>query len=460
MPRHATSAPSPRKILAWTAGSLAGLGLVGYIGGQIWLTRYLHSPEFRARIEERSGITLRAQVQVSPPRLENGQFFSNGFQALGIEEAAFSKVVAENIRGNYQMPSFLRLLFGERQVVAKDVEVQKFTAEIFPERKVPLSLPPRDPGEHNVKLENASVRTIQVTWKSGELSGSSARINAMEGGWKIEGENGTLLTDWGLPAFELSSARLVYKEKEKTVIVQEAKARAAGGEVTATGEFNPKTLADLQLTVKDVNVTPLLPEDWRARLHGRLHGEGRLKCPVEGPDSGLYRLSGQVSLKQGTLEALPVLNKIADYTRTEQFRRLPIDQLTGDFTFERKGNALRVTNLVLESRQLLKITGAFTILNGQIDGTFAFGITPSPLKWLPGAQEKVFLTQEGGYAWTTMRLTGAASSPKEDLSSRLVAAAGGAVVEKVEQTATKAADTAIDTGKKAATGVFDFLFGP
>jgi hypothetical protein len=447
------------KILAWVVGSLLVLGAIVFVGGQIWLSRYLRSSAFREKIEERSGITLRAEVKVSPPRLEGAQFFSDGFQARGTREAAFSKLTVENVRGDYKMPSFLQLLLGDRRVSAENVEVQRVNAEFFSDDRLDLILPKREPGPHNVDVKNVIVRDVRLNWKSAELTGASARIHAVEGGWKVEGDGGKLLMPWSLPPFDLTTARVVYKEADKSVIIQEANARAAGGEVTATGEVDTAKIADLQLKVKDVNITPLLPEDWRARLHGRVAGEGRLKVPLSGDDAGLMTLTAKVSLKDGLLEALPILDKIANYTKTDQFRHVPLDQLTGDFTYNRKDRSLRVTTLVLESRQLIRITGAFNIINDNLDGSFAVGITPSPLKWLPGAQEKVFTTQSDGYVWTRMRLTGTTSEPKEDLSYRLVSAAGGAVVDKVEQTATKAADTAIETSKKAANEVFDLLFG-
>jgi hypothetical protein len=459
MRRGAAKPNRTMKILAWVAGSILALGAIVYIGGNIWLSRYLRSAEFRRKIEERAGITMRAEVKASPQQFEGTQFYSGGFEARGTKEASFSKITVENIRGEYQIPSFLRLLMGDRKVSADNIEVQRVNAEFLPGDRLDLDLPAREPGPHNVEVKRVNVREIRALWSNWELTGAAARINAVEGGWKAEGETGKLVTDWGLPAFDLTSARVVYKEAERSIIIQEARARAAGGEVTATGEAAFSKELGLLIHAKDVNVTPLLPEDWRARLHGKLEGEAKLRTPLVGADTGMFTLAGNVSLKQGTLEALPILHKIADYTKTDQFRHVPIDQLTGDFTYERKGKSLKVTNFVLESRQLIRITGAFNIIDGEIDGAFAVGITPSPLKWLPGAEERVFTVQSGGYAWTRMRLSGQASSPKEDLSGRLVMAAGGAVVDKVEETATKAADKAIDTGKKAAAGVFDLLFG-
>jgi hypothetical protein len=205
-------------------------------------------------------------------------------------------------------------------------------------------------------------------------------------------------------------------------------------------------------------VSPLLKEDWRARLHGLLNGEARIKVPLkEGGPSLATTVTGKVRLERAVIEALPVLNKIADYLRTERFRRVELNQASANVTFDRKG--LVVENLVLESKQLIAIRGGFTLENGIVNGTFQVGVTPGPLQWLPGSQERVFNVERDGYVWAPMRVTGPPDALKEDLSSRLIAAAQGAVVEKVEKTATEAVGTAVESAKKGAEGVFDLLFG-
>jgi hypothetical protein len=55
-----------------------------------------------------------------------------------------------------------------------------------------------------------------------------------------------------------------------------------------------------------------------------------------------------------------------------------------------------------------------------------------------------------------MRLTGPADKPHEDLSSRLIAAAPGAVIEGVQD----AAGRAVKTGKDAVKSALDLLLPP
>ena len=224
-----------------------------------------------------------------------------------------------------------------------------------------------------------------------------------------------------------------------------------------TGEVTEKEKVDLQFKVRGVNVTPLLPEDWRARLHGRVTGDGRLQMSLRDGPPAPPVISGHAELQQAVLETLPVLNKIADFTKTDRFRRLVLNQVSGDYRYDQNG--LHVTNLVVESERLILVKGSFTVLNGEIDGTFEVGITPGPLQWLPGSQEKVFTVNHDGYVWAPMHIAGPVRSPREDLSSRLYAAAQNAVVEKVESTATQAVGGAVDTVKKGADTVLGLLFG-
>ena len=162
-------------------------------------------------------------------------------------------------------------------------------------------------------------------------------------------------------------------------------------------------------------------------------------------------MSGSLTLAQAQLEALPVLDQIALFTKTQQFRRLALNKVSADFRQE-KGK-LEVRNFVAESQGLIRIEGGFAVVNGMIDGTFQVGVVPTSLQWLPGSQERVFTQQRAGYLWTPMRLSGPLSKPGEDLSPRLIAAAQGAIIQGVENSVR---DT-IQTGKDAAKGALDFL---
>jgi hypothetical protein len=455
MPRRATARPTRHlRILAWVLGSLAALATIALIAGQMWLDRYLRSAEFREMLEGKTGQNIRADVEVAPIRIEGTQFYCDSFTARGSQEAAFSIAKVEELRGEVSLPSVLGLVFGERKFRVPSIEIQRLSLEFFDRDRINLFLPPKEPKQDRSVIENLDIREVRLAWGGGGLAGTSVRANPIENGWQFEG-NGGRITQLGIPPVDLVSARIV--RKEGSIFIQDARLRQNDGDLSLSGEIVSKEKADLVLNVANVNVTPYLPDDWRARLHGRLRGEIRLKIPMKDPANATPEISGRLSLDGAVLEALPVLTKIADYLRTDKFRRVEFSQASADVRYD--ASALRVTNLVLESKQLIAIKGAFTVQNGIVDGLFDVGITPAPLQWLPGSTTKVFTEQRDGYVWTKMRLTGPPDALKEDLSSRLVDAAGQAVVEKVESTATEAVDKAVDSAKRGAEGVLNLLFG-
>jgi hypothetical protein len=455
MPRLASNKSNRwLKILASSGGGLIVLAVAAIFIGQAWLNRYLRSPEFRDMLESKTGRNIRAQVEIAPIQFDGGQFFCETFRAQGTQDAAFSIAKVDDLRGEVSIPSIVALIFGERRFRIPKIEVQRLNLEFFDRDRLNLLLPEKEKREDRSVLENLYIRDVQLAWGGGGLSGASVHAAPVDGGWRIEGQGGRIV-QLGLPPIDVVNARLV--RKDHSIYIQEARLRQNGGELTMSGEIASKDKADLLVNLSNIHVTPLLTEDWRAKLHGYLSGELRIQIPLAETAPMKPTIAGKLRLDKGVLEALPVLNKIADYLRTDRFRRVELSQASANIRYDATG--LRIDDLVLESKQLIAIRGRLTYSNGQIDGTFDVGITPGPLQWIPGSQTKVFTTQRDGYVWAPMRVTGPPGNLKEDLSQRLLAAAGGAVVEKVESTATEAVDSAVENAKKGASGVFDLLFG-
>ena len=452
-PNHRPSSSRWLKVLAWAGGMLVVLAACGLVGVKMWVNSYLRSTEFRKQIGERTAEHLQAQVEIAPIRFGTTEFYCDGLKGEGARDGKFSDIKVENVRGEFRLPSVWRMIFGDKKFRVENVDVQRVAVNFF-ENRLSLALPHPRKEDKLTEIGRIGVRELVVGWEGGSVSGASVVGTPVEGGWKIVGDGGHAKQK-GLPDMDIISLRVVHKEP--SLFVQNARLSVEGGEITVSGEVTEKEKVDLQFRVSGVNVTQLLPEDWRARLHGRVTGDGRVLVSLRDGPSVPTVVTGHAELQQGVLETLPVLNKIADFTKTDRFRRLMLNQVRGDFRYDQNG--LHVSNLTVESERLILVKGAFTVTNGQIDGTFDVGITPGPLQWLPGSQDKVFSAVRDGYAWATMHITGPVRSPKEDLSGRLYAAAQNAVVQQVEATATQAVGGAVETVKKGATGVFDLLFG-
>ena len=461
--RSISNRPSSRlwlKVLGALAALLV-LGIAGaFLGFKSWAMSYLRSEKFRKMVESNAGQDIRGRVEISPIRFEGGQFYSEGMTALGGPEAGFHSVKIDNVRGDFRLPSLWQVLFGDRKGFVDNVEVQRFDAD-FDDPRTEISIPPKSKHRHSEVL-NIAVRDTRLKWRGGGLVNLAVKMTPRENGWMFEGSGGRI-DQLGIPSIEVTKIRAMYNEP--AFFLQELVARHDGGEIVASGELRPQDKADLQFVVKGVNVTPFLPDDWRARLHGRLAGDVRYAFSTRDGDTTPGQISGTVRLEGGQIEALPVLAKIADFTKTDQFRRMRLDELSAEF--QAQTNKITVSKFVMESKQLLAVRGAFTIINDQVDGTFDVGITTAPLQWLPGSQEHVFTVNRDGYAWTKMRITGPTSAVKEDLSPRLVAAAESAAIQKVGDTAKgvlengvkKNVDTAVDAARKGVSGAVDLLFG-
>ena len=453
--RSSKKSPSSRwpKVLAWTGVALVALIVAGLAGVKMWVDSYLRSAEFRKQIGERTAEHLQAQVEIAPIRFDTTEFFCEGLKGEGARDGKFSDIKVENVHGEFRLPSVWRMLFGDKKFRVESVDVQRVAVNFF-ENRLSLDLPHPEKKGKLTEIGRIAVREMVIGWEGGSVNGLAVTGTPVEGGWKIIGDGGHA-KQRGLPEMDIAALRVVHKEP--TLFVQEARLRAEGGEITVTGEVTENEKLDLQFKTTGMNVTPLLPEDWRARLHGRVKGEGRVQISLRDGPPVPPVVTGRAELDQAVLDALPVLDKIANFTKTDRFRRLMLNQVRGDFRYDKDG--LHVTNLTVESDRLIVVKGSFTVTNGEIDGTFDLGITPAPLQFLPGSQDKVFSAPRDGYAWTSLRVTGPVRAPREDLSARLYAAAENAIVQKVESTATQAVGGAVDTAKKGVNGVLGLLFG-
>ncbi len=300
---------------------------------------------------------------------------------------------------------------------------------------------------NTAKISNFTLEWGDLPAAAGALRGIELEAKPAEGGWSVQGEGGELVSA-GWPPLDVVSVQV--RQRGTELFVNEARFNArTGGSAIATAEIDFEKSLEVRAQIDGIDLSPFLDGDWRARLHGKLVGDIRVQSAL--PSTGPLTVTGSLRMANGIVEALPVLDQIALFTRTQQYRQLPLTRASGDF--RRDAQRLEVTKLLAESEGRLRVEGGFTIVQGQIDGTFQVGVPPGSLAWLPGSQEKVFTTARDGYVWTPMRLTGPVDAPSEDLSGRLVSAAGNTVIEK----ASDVTRDVIQTGKEAAKGLLDFV---
>ena len=434
--RRAATAPSRWKRLAlWSVPVVIVLAMVGYFVAKAAINSYLRSDGFRKLLAQKSGEAVQADCEITPLQFSGSNIFTENIKAQGGKDAPFAALGLDQLRAEISLRRFFEKVWQVEQV-----EVQRLTLDLTgpraelpeaPPAAAPTSAPANPSGgwlPNRVEIASAVVRDTNLAWAGGALRHSVITATPEGNAWKIAGQGGKI-EQAGLPELDVQALALRYRAP--SLFINSAEFRQGGsGSVKATGEINFAERLDLQVAITEVQLTPFLSEDWRVRLKGQLSGDLSIRSPLPLPAAG-PEIAGSLSLARGELTALPVLDKIALFTRYEQFRRFNLSRCSADF--RQAGKKLRVTKFLAESEGLIRIEGDFTIENAQIDGTFQVGVTPNSLTLIPGSQEKVFLESRGGYVWTAMRLTGPVSSPNEDLTARLAQALGDTVIEKVSE---------------------------
>lgn len=233
-----------------------------------------------------------------------------------------------------------------------------------------------------------------------------------------------------LPEVRLGLARL--RIQPEAVFLTGLRADAfSGASIEATGEWD--RLSDkvaLEGHASGVKCDELLNEDWSRRLTGDIASDFTI-----GGRSGMTAASGKLVITDGVLTALPVLDALAAYADTRRFRTLVLSEAHTSWRWE--NGVIELNDLVLASDSLIRLEGRVVIRGRELDGNLRLGLAPGTLASIPGAETDVFAPGERGLMWAPLRLTGTLDKPREDLTDRLIAAAGLRMLETLPETGEK-----------------------
>lgn len=253
-------------------------------------------------------------------------------------------------------------------------------------------------------------------WKTGEVSVSA----------KLTG--GKLLTPINAPEqkdplqFDLAKATL--RVGDSQCQISDATLRwKQDSEATLRGSLKYETGAwQTFVHVKDAPLVEFLDAWWKQRLTGKIEGDLEMSGTRDAP----LAWKANVVLKDGSLTGLSVLDKLVTYTNTHRFKRLVLD--TCSATLRPQGDSLRIENIIVQSNGFLRIEGTLNIRGRALDGDLLLGVTPETLSSIPGASNRVFVETNPagppGLQWTRVHIVGTLDAPMEDLSNRLIGAAG------------------------------------
>ncbi len=406
------------------------------------LRSYLHSDGFRkflsAEVSEAAGV--------------RGEFSRFSWDGLAVDTASFAStgdgmIQSFNADGLHTEVSFSGVRRGvwelkgsriRRLEASLDtrIETEKQDLPPSPQSQEPEVKRVKKSGwfPNEVELGSLEVQDVSVKaiLKNGEASLTGMRVNVSRGGaknaYRVDVDGGEIsLPGKFLKQIDLNRVRLKYQDE--SVFLTDASATVFDeGRIEATGEWSGKTKEfSLEGTAKGIQAEKLLNESWAKRITGEVSSDftvdGRTGSPVA---------SGTLMIDQGVLTALPMLDALAAYADTRRFRVLALNEARTDWQW--KKDELVLSNLVFSSEGLMRIEGRLVIRDQGIDGVFRLGLAPGTLASIPGAETDVFLPGESGLLWTVVHLTGTLDDPKEDLTRRLIAAAGMRMFDQIPET--------------------------
>jgi hypothetical protein len=285
-------------------------------------------------------------------------------------------------------------------------------------------------------MGGVAIESAELDFGESEIQKTALEARPEGDGWEFNGSGGRFVCP-GLPPLVIESFQADWSEGRVSVDASALKLGAVG-KISAVGKW-PGAM--------EVKWSDILPSDfpggkWGANLDGKLAGSAQVEAG---------RVKGTIGWSGGSLRGVPILEKAAAITGRAEFRSVPISKSTADFEIQNGAFAFR--NVILESAGLLRVEGSFSVSkNKDLLGELQVGVAPALLHGIPGARSRVFTRAADGFVWTPVSVGGSIDAPTEDLSSRLVTAAGGAaleavapVLQSVPEPTRKAVDETINT---------------
>ncbi len=437
------------------AGSV-GLVLlfIGVFALRSWIDNYRNSEAFRQWLSGKVAVMLRSDVELAAMKWESGSVYADGFRARGYEDASQARLELDGMRatfggarnGAWQVPEAtanrMNLEFS-RDRLPGEFATHSGVVATESGAGAPGWLKRYLPTEFEIGTLRIAAANLGVLDPGGKETFALRSVTTeleptAGGGWEIAGQGGDLFIA-GQPDLEIQRFRLRWQDTD--LFLNEAEvdvhddARLSGRGVVS---LVPGTPVDLDLKVSNLDVKRVIGPEWEKKISGTVRGDIALEGTLDDPDG--LRQSGTLHLDNGVLTDIPLLEVIGKYTKSERFQHLTLNEAAGDF--ERRGERIVITGIRVQSDGLSRLEGDLTIDGRSIEGTFRVGVTPGTLRWIPGAERKIFVTSENGFLWTDVRVAGTIDQPREDLTSRLVVAAAETLVEE-------APGKAIDTAKEA-----------
>jgi len=432
---------------AWSSLLLVVLLVAGVIFGYNAVRSYLRSDDFRTMLGGRTGEFLEGEADFDPFKWDGWNVSTARFTFLG--EESLRTIKASGIDASVDIGAVWDGTYRIKDIRLREVEViGDFTNDPLDEGKSLIEIYPAGSGTNSGsgfldrflpdKVEITGIEVAEIhgraltddgTWSWSDTS-ASVVPGTTDGVYDVALQGGEIRTPLSLiDRLSLNRAKGRYSGDHFYLLSSEFDAFESA-RISVDGDIGVESGRwQFDGEVGGARIEEVIAEDWRQRLMGPLEVDFK----VTGEPGQDAHLRGSLKITNGVLTALPVLDRIAAYANTVRFRRLALSEAQLDFS--KKGETIDLRNIRLASEGLIRLEGSMRLVGDVIEyGEFRVGIIPGTLAHLPGAETKVFKPGELGFLWTPLSISGTLDLPQEDLSERLIAAAGERMFEMVPET--------------------------
>jgi hypothetical protein len=308
------------------------------------------------------------------------------------------------------------------QAAYGDLAAQQINRKDFPPPELFPPLLKESPLD--LDLRDVDIRYTDLFWgtapeAAGEFRDVHTNFYPRDKKLIVHGEGGTFRqAKW--PTAQVQEIKLFYDKPE--LRIDEALLTFGGQSVISvlgSARFEQQQSFNFDLAVAHCPLAPFLSPEQRAKIEGELDATARIQKDQSQPESA--RSVGSITLTRVILKNIDTLKRAADFTGHKELAPMKLDGVRG--TYDWNSPTLTVKDFVLESRQVARLQGQFSVQEQKINGEFELGVAPDIVDKFPGAREEVFKRSAGGYLWTELTVGGTLTNPHDNLKGRLVRAA-------------------------------------
>lgn len=403
--------------------------MVIYAGFVAGLNHYLNSHDLRQRVGQKTAQVLQTRGGYLPFSWRGLSVYSEGFVGIGLPGRSLTGVGAQHIWAHCSPWQLWH-----RKIEITRVSLEHFQASFGSDAAMMITHELSKMPELEQRIQTGSLVTVDIRevvadrtdvfWGNPKQSGGCLKevvSRFWPDGKNLVGQGlGGTFSQSGFPIAHVESFALYYAKPELRI---DTATLTLGGHsrIDVSGRFEFTTPGTMEFAMKCTAcpIDRFIGGKEHLKLKGTFGGGTKFKMPLGGQKQP--SAEGSLSCEGGSVEKDPSLEKLAAFTGDRRFDPLRLQVLKGDYRWD--STALTLDHIVAESQGLVRAEGGAVIRKGIISGEFEIGVIPKVVDSFPGAREEVFTRVRDGYCWTSVKLSGPAKKPKNDLKPRLVAAA-------------------------------------